>query len=92
MNGTTSSAVGNIGISGTKSVVITEGPAKAFVQGTVGGTAISAGMPLAADGAGNLTFAGASPATGTVLATHADASVASSVSIPVLSNIYVGGY
>lgn len=88
---TTSSVSGNIS-QGTRAVVVTQGPVKAFVQGTVGGTTVSAGMPLAADGAGNLTFAGSSPAVGTVLAVLTDASVASSVSIPVLSNIYVTNY
>lgn len=85
------SASGNVS-GGARAVVITQGPVQAFVQGTVGGTTISAGMPLAADGAGNLTYAGASPSAGTVLAVHCDAAVSSSVSIPVLSNVYLGGY
>jgi hypothetical protein len=65
---------------------------QAFVQGTVGNTAISAGMPLMADGAGNLTYAGAVPTNGTTLATYADGVMLSSVSIPQLKNVYLGGY
>jgi hypothetical protein len=87
-----STNAGNEAQYGTKAVVMYDGPIQAFVQGTVGNTTISAGMPLAADGAGNLTFAGSSPAAGTVLATYADTNLASSVSIPVLRNVYVGGY
>ena len=89
--GCTSSVSGNIS-GGSRALVVSEGPVKAFVQGTVGGTTISAGMPLAADGAGNLTYAGASPAVGTVLGVLCDAPVSSSVSIPVLSNVMLGGY
>lgn len=86
-----SSVSGNIS-GGTRSLVVSEGPVQAFVQGTVGGTTISAGMPLAADGAGNLTYAGASPSAGTVLGVFCDAPITSSVSIPVLSNVVLGGY
>jgi hypothetical protein len=83
---------GNEASFGTKAVVMYDGPIQAFVQGTVGNVTISAGMPLAADGAGNLTYAGASPAAGTVLATYAGPTILSTVSIPVLSNVYMGGY
>lgn len=88
----TGSSNGNVAVPGSKGKVVIAGPVKAFVQGTVGGSNISAGMPLAADGAGNLTYAGAAPAAGTVLGTYADAPLASTVSIPVLSNCYLGGY
>ena len=89
---TTSSVSGNVATTGTLATVVVEGPVQAYVQGTVGGVTISTGMALAADGAGNLTYAGASPAAGTVLGTYAGAGVASTVSIPVLSNVYIGGY
>jgi len=88
----TSSVSGNVATTGTLATVVVEGPVQAYVQGTVGGVTISTGMALAADGAGNLTYAGASPAAGTVLGTYAGAGVASTVSIPVLSNVYIGGY
>jgi hypothetical protein len=77
--------------SGSKAVVMYDGPINAFVTTVVNTTAISAGMALAADGAGNLTYAGASPAVGTVLAT-ALGPVASSTSVPALIPVYVGGY
>lgn len=83
---------GQIAVPGSKAVVVTAGPVPAFVQTTVGAGAISAGMPLAADGAGNLTWAGSSPNAGTVLGTLMGATVAASVSIPVLSQVYLGGY
>lgn len=86
--GCVSSVNGNIS-NGSRALIVTEGPVKAYVQGTVGNTAISAGMTLAADGAGNLTYAGASAGAGTILGILCDASVASSVSIPVLSNVYL---
>lgn len=86
------SSAGNIAVPGSRARVVVKGPVKAYVQGTVGGSAISAGALLKADGAGNLTYAGASPAAGTVLATFADAPIASTVSIPVLANVYVGGF
>ncbi len=89
---TTSSANGNVATTGTLATVVSEGPVQAYVQGTVGGVAISVNMALAADGAGNLTYAGASPAAGTVLATYAGPTVANTVSIPVLCNVYVGGF
>jgi len=76
---------------GSRAVVFYDGPINAFVTTTVNTTAISAGMPLASDGAGNLTYAGASPAAGTVLAT-ALGPVAANVSVPVLIPVYVGGY
>jgi hypothetical protein len=87
----TFATVGGNRSTGTKAEVIAEGPIQAYVETTVGGVAISAGMALASDGAGNLTYAGASPAVGTVLA-RALGPVASSVSIPVLTNVYIGGY
>jgi hypothetical protein len=72
-----------------------DGPTQAYINTTVGGNAVSAGMPLAADGAGNLTAftytPAAPPAAGTILATALGA-VAASTSIPVLTPIYVGGY
>lgn len=86
-----STAAGNEASFGSKAIVMYDGPIQAFVETTVGGSAISAGMYLAADGAGNLTYAGASPAAGTVLAT-ALGSVAASISIPVLTNVYVGNF
>lgn len=85
-----SSVNGNIS-QGAKATVITNGPTQAFVNTTVTNTAVSAGMALASDGAGNLTYAGASPSVGTVLAVAAG-SVGSGVSTPVLTNVYVGGY
>jgi len=77
--------------SGSKALVQIDGPVLAFVNTTVNATAISAGMNLASDGAGNLTYAGASPAAGTVLA-RALGPVLVSVSVPVLTNVYLGGY
>lgn len=81
---------------GTKAIVMYDGPVQAFVQTSVGGVAISVGMPLSSDGAGNLTAfsynASTTPAAGTILATYADANMATSVSIPQLKNVYVGGY
>lgn len=92
---------GNVASSGAGAVVVTDGPVLAFCQTTVGGLAISAGMPLQADGAGNLTpinqgtFGGTGaalpPLPGQVLAT-ALGPVASSISIPVLAPVYLGGY
>jgi hypothetical protein len=77
---------------GTKAIVMYDGPIQAFVTtGPSNTTAISAGMPLTADGSGNLTYAGASPAAGTVLATAAGA-MATNISTPTLLNVYVGGY
>ncbi len=84
-------AAGNEAQYGTKSVVMYEGPIQAYITTMNPTTAISAGMALCADGQGNLTYAGASPAAGTVLA-RALGPVASNVSIPVLQNVYVGGY
>ncbi len=79
---------------GSKAIVQYDGPIQAYVETTVGGNAISAGMALSADGAGNLTAytipAGGLP-PGQVLAT-ALGPVAGSVSIPVLTNVFVGGY
>lgn len=85
-----SSASGNVS-QGSKAMVITEGPVQAFVTTIVNTTAISVGMALAADGAGNLTYAGASPAVGTVLAIAMD-SMGASTSTPALKNVYLGGY
>lgn len=87
-------AGGNEAQFGTKAVVMYDGPVQAFVTTTPGGNAISAGMALQADGAGNLTaftIPAAGLAPGTTLAT-ALGPVASSTSIPVLQNVYVGGY
>ena len=88
---TTFSTAGGNQSTGTKAIVVYDGPVPAYVETTVGGVAISAGMFLSADGAGNLTYAGASPSAGTVLA-RALGPVASSVSIPVLTNVFVGGF
>lgn len=92
---------GNIASPGDKALVVVDGPIQAFVNTTVGGIAVSAGMPLAADGAGNLTpisqgtFGGTGsalpPLPGQVLAT-AMGPVGSNISIPVLANVFVGGY
>jgi hypothetical protein len=92
---------GNIASPGDKALVVTDGPIQAFCTTTPGIGAISAGMPLAADGAGNLTTinqgtfggtgAGLPPLPGAVLATAMDTMVAS-VSIPALRNVYVGGF
>ena len=86
-----STPTGNEAQYGSKAVVMYDGPVQAYVQGTVGGIAISAGMPLVADGAGNLTAA-SSPGAGTVLATMLGPTVANTVSVPVLTNVYMGGY
>ena len=75
-------AFGNETQYGSKAVVQYTGPINAFVETNVGGSAISAGMFLTPDGSGNLTYAGASPNAGTVVAI-ALGSVAASVSIPV---------
>jgi hypothetical protein len=77
--------------SGTKAVVMFNGPINAFVTTVRNTTAISAGMYLTPDGAGNLTYAGASPAAGTVVAT-ALGPVASNVSVPVQIPVYVGNF
>lgn len=92
-NGSTSigSASGNIASPGDKAMVVTNGAVQAFWTSTVNTTAISAGMALASDGAGNLTYAGASPAAGTVLATAMD-SLSGSISTPALKNTYLGGF
>jgi hypothetical protein len=92
---------GNIASPGDKALVITDGPTPAFCTTTPGGTAISAGMPLAADGGGNLTpinqgvpggsGAGLQPGAGQVLATAMDF-LAANISIPVLRNVWLGGY
>lgn len=87
-----STAAGNEAQFGTKAVVMYDGPIQAFVETTVGGSAISAGMYLTPDGAGNLTYAGASPGAGTVVAIYCGANIAASVSIPVLSNVYMGSF
>jgi hypothetical protein len=87
-----STSAGNEAQYGTKAVVMYDGPISAFCQTSVGGIAISAGMPLSADGAGNLTAFSGTPNAGTVLGTYADATLATSTSVPVLRNIYVGGY
>lgn len=92
---------GNIAQPGDKAMVVVDGPIQAFINTTVGGVAVSAGMPLAADGAGNLTpisqgtFGGTGaalpPLPGQVLAT-AMGPVATNISIPVLQNVFLGGY
>ena len=94
-------ANGNIAQPGDKALVVIDGPVPAFVQTTVGGVAVSAGMPLAADGAGNLTpinqgilgntTTNIPPGAGQVLATALD-SLGSGISIPVLKNVYLGGF
>lgn len=71
--------------------VILEGPAQAYINTTVTNTAVSAGMTLGSDGAGNLTYTGASPAAGATLAIAAQ-TVGAGISIPVLASVYVGGY
>jgi len=88
----TGTVAGNEAASGAKAVVRVEGPVQAFVESLVGGSAISAGMFLAADGAGNLTYAGASPNAGSVVGIYTGPLMASSVSIPVLSNVYLGNF
>jgi hypothetical protein len=87
----TGTAGGNIAVPGDKALVVIDGPVQAYVNTTVTATAVSAGMPLASDGAGNLTYAGASPSAGVVLAT-AMGPVAVSISVPVLTNVFLGGY
>lgn len=95
-NGSVDPAVGtnngNEAQNGSKALVLTDGPVQAFVQTTVQNTAISAGMGLAADGAGNLTYAGQSPSTGTTLAIYTDAVLGAGVSTPALKNVIVGNY
>jgi hypothetical protein len=85
---------------GTKAVVVYDGPVNALVETVVGGIAISAGMPLVADGSGNLTAfsyqaptgaPAAGPSAGTQLAI-ALGPVAASVSVPVAIPVYVGGF
>lgn len=95
------SAGGNIAQPGDKALVVTDGPIQAFCTTSPGIGAISAGMPLAADGAGNLTSinqgtfggtgAGLPPLPGQVIATSMDSMVAS-VSNPALRNVYIGGF
>lgn len=82
---------GNEAQFGTKALVMFNGPCQAFVETVAGGSAISAGMYLAADGAGNLTYAGASPNAGTVIGTAAG-SMTSNVSTPALLNVYLGSF
>ena len=77
---------------GTKAQVVIEGPCAALLTtAPTNTTAISAGMALSADNAGNLTYAGASPGAGTVLAT-AMGSLATGISTPTLTFVDVGGY
>jgi len=87
-----STSAGNEAAYGTKAVVQVEGPCQAYVETLVGGSAISAGMYLATDGAGNLTYAGASPSAGTVVGIYTGATIGSSVSIPVLANVYLAPF
>jgi hypothetical protein len=92
-------AVGNIATPGDKALVVTDGPVPALVTTTT--TAISAGMPLAADGAGNLTpinqglpgntTNNIQPGSGQVLATSMDF-LTTGISTPVLRNVWLGGY
>ena len=92
-------AFGNIATPGDKALIVTDGPVPAFVTTTT--TAISAGMPLAADGAGNLTpinqglpgntTNNIQPGAGQVLATSLDF-LTTGISTPVLRNVWVGGY
>ena len=94
-------ANGNIASPGDKALIVIDGPAQALCQTSVGGVAISAGMPLAADGGGNLTpiaqglqnnvTTNPPPLPGQVLATAMDF-LTSSISVPVLRNVYLGGY
>jgi hypothetical protein len=87
------SATGNPNQStGTKALVVTSGPVQALVTTSpTNTTAISAGMYLSSDTGGNLTYAGASPAAGTVLAT-AMGSMAGGISVPTMMPVYVGGF
>ena len=80
------------GATGSQATVVTNGPVNALLTtGPTTTTAISAGMLLAADGAGNLTYAGATPAAGTVLA-MAMGSLATGISTPTLGPVFIGGY
>lgn len=88
---TEETASGGVG-TGSVATIVTDGPTQAFLTtNPTNTTAISAGMSLSADGFGNLTYAGASPAAGVVLATALD-SMATNISVPTLRNVYVGGY
>jgi hypothetical protein len=87
-----STAFGNEATYGTKAVVLYDGPVNASVQTSVGGVGISAGQPLVADGAGNLTGFSGAPVAGTILGTYLGPTIASGVSLPVLAPVYLGGY
>ena len=92
---------GNIANPGDKALVVIDGACQALCQTSVGGVAISAGMPLAADGGGNLTpiaqglqnntTTNPPPLSGQVLATSMDF-LTSSISVPVLRNVWLGGF
>jgi len=91
--GVASEASASGGVStGTKAQVVISGPVNALVTTSpTNTTAISAGMALAGDNAGNLTYAGASPNSGAVLAT-ALGSMSASISAPTLMPVYIGGF
>jgi hypothetical protein len=94
-------ANGNIASPGDKALIVIDGACQALCQTTVGGVAISAGMPLASDGGGNLTpiaqglqnnvTTNPPPLPGQVLATAMDF-LTTSISVPVLRNVWLGGY
>ena len=94
-------AQGNIASPGDKALVVVDGACQALCQTSVGGVAISAGMPLAADGGGNLTpiaqglqnntTTNPPPLSGQVLATAMDF-LTTGISVPVLRNVWLGGY
>ena len=94
-------AQGNIASPGDKALVVVDGACQALCQTSVGAVAISAGMPLAADGGGNLTpiaqglqthtTTNPPPLSGQVLATAMDF-LTTAISVPVLRNVWLGGY
>jgi hypothetical protein len=88
---TDETASGGLG-TGSDCYIVTDGPIMALVTtGPTTTTAISAGMWLGADGAGNLTYAGTNPSSGAVLATAMD-SMATGISTPTLKNVFAGGF
>ena len=86
-------ANGNEAQYGTKAVVMYDGPTQAFITTSSSGFGISAGQPLVADGAGNLTGFNGTSLAGTILATYLGPTLAATnISTPVLQPVYVGGY
>lgn len=76
----------------TQGTAVVNGPALALATSTANANkAINVGDPLCLDGAGNLTSAPATPATGTVVAV-AQQALAGATGTPTLIKVRMGGY